>query len=124
LWRAASGRPYGLEAFLHYLWGGSVVDGKAVVNVEIDNVIAEKATQLLEQMGMSLTTAIEAFFRQIIAEKQLPFHSSAAQTYGERLHELVERKGIPTIVLPADENGHAFIDKDKYPDLYDWAVNG
>ena len=42
----------------------------------------------------------------------------------ERLLNAIERKEIPVIELPLDENGNAFIDKDKYPDLYDWALNG
>jgi hypothetical protein len=44
------------------------------------------------------------------------------EKYKKQISELI--KNIPTINLPADENGHAFIDKEKYPDLYDWAVNG
>jgi hypothetical protein len=28
------------------------------------------------------------------------------------------------VKLTADENGSLIIDKDKHPDLYDWAVNG
>ncbi|MCL2754934.1 MAG: hypothetical protein FWD35_04370 [Oscillospiraceae bacterium] len=33
-------------------------------------------------------------------------------------------KNIPSVTLPADENGNAFIDKELHPELYDWAVNG
>jgi hypothetical protein len=40
------------------------------------------------------------------------------------LFAAIKRKGIPTITLPADENGHAYIDKEKHPDLYKWAVEG
>jgi len=40
------------------------------------------------------------------------------------LLDLIKQKGIPNITLPADKNGHAYIDKEKHPDLYDWAVNG
>jgi len=47
-----------------------------------------------------------------------------AQPPGEQLLEIIRRKNIPNITLPADENGNAYIDKDKYPDLYDWAANG
>ncbi|MCL2048066.1 MAG: hypothetical protein FWG87_04995 [Defluviitaleaceae bacterium] len=46
------------------------------------------------------------------------------ETMGERLLAAIKRKGIPNITLPTDENGHAFIDKEKYPELYDWAVRG
>ena len=42
----------------------------------------------------------------------------------EQIMEIIERKNIPNITLEADENGNAYIDKEKYPELYDWAVNG
>jgi hypothetical protein len=64
------------------------------------------------------------YYRQIITERRLPFQPSAAQTYGNQLLDLIQQKGIPNVTLPADENGHAYIDKEKHPDLYDWAVNG
>ena len=34
------------------------------------------------------------------------------------------RKGTPIETLEADEQGNIIIDKEKHPDLYDWAVNG
>ena len=46
------------------------------------------------------------------------------QSLDERLIAAIKKKNIPNITLPADENGHAFIDKDLHPRLYDWAVNG
>ena len=49
---------------------------------------------------------------------------AAARAYGEQLLDIIARKNIPNITLPADENGNAFIDKERYPELYDWAVNG
>ena len=97
---------------------------KASVNVKIDAAVKEMATQLLERMGMDQTTAIDMFYRQIIAERKLPFQPSVAQSYGEQMLDIIKRKEIPNITLSADENGHAYIDKDKHPDLYDWAVNG
>jgi len=101
-----------------------VVSAKACVNVKIDAKVKEMATQLLERMGIDQTTAIDMFYRQIITERRLPFQPAVAQTYGEQLLDIIKLKGIPNVTLPADENGHAFIDKDKHPDLYDWAVNG
>ena len=46
------------------------------------------------------------------------------QAYGEQILDIIKRKNIPNIKLEADENGNAHIDKDRYPELYDWAVNG
>ena len=97
---------------------------KSNVNVKIDAAVKEQATLLLDRMGIDQTTAIDMFYRQIIAERRLPFQPTVAQTYGEQVLDLIRRKKIPNITLPADENGNAYIDKEQYPDLYDWAVNG
>ena len=97
---------------------------KATVNVEIDAAVRDQAIKFLDQAGVDMSTAIDLFFRQIIEEQCLPFEPKARKAYGERILYHIERLGIPMAELPADENGHAFIDKEKHPDLYDWAMNG
>jgi len=97
---------------------------KSTINVKIDANVKEAAAALLARMGIDQTTAIDMYYRKIIAVKTLPFQPEPLPTTGEQLLAAIKRKNIPNITLPADENGHAFIDKDKYPDLYDWAVNG
>ena len=101
-----------------------MANGKSDVNVEIDTNVKELATQLLERMGLDQTTAIDMFYRQIITERSLPFQPAVAQTYGEQALDIIRHKNIPNITLPADANGSAFIDREKYPELYDWAVIG
>ena len=101
-----------------------MANGKSSVNVKIDTDVKELATQLLRRMGMDMTTAIDMFFRQIIAERRLPFQPTAAQTYGEQVLELIRRREIPRKAVEVDENGQIVVDKDKDPELYDWAVNG
>ena len=97
---------------------------KSNISVVIDTDITTLATQILERMGIDQTTAIDMFFRQIIAERRLPFQPAIAQTYGEQVLDIIKRKNIPNIKLETDENGNAYIDKERYPELYDWAVNG
>ena len=97
---------------------------KSTVNVKIDTNVKETAAALLAGMGIDQTTAIDMFYRKIIAVRALPFQPEPLPTNGEQLLAAIKRKGIPHITLPADENGHAFIDKEKHPELYDWAVNG
>ena len=99
-------------------------NGKATINVKIDANVKETATTLLARMGIDQTTAIDMFYRKIIAAKTLPFQPEPILKNGEQLLAIIKSKNIPNISLPADENGHAFIDKDKHPDLYDWAVEG
>ena len=45
-------------------------------------------------------------------------------TLAEQITAAIAKSNIPRIRLEADENGNAIIDKEKHPDLYDWAVNG
>jgi hypothetical protein len=42
----------------------------------------------------------------------------------EKLAEALKNKAVVRISLPVDENGNMLIDKEKYPELYEWAVNG
>lgn len=97
---------------------------KSTVNVKIDANVKEAAATLLARMGIDQTTAIEMFYRKIIAVKALPFQPEALPSTGEQLLAAIRHKGIANITLPADKNGNALIDKERYPDLYDWAAKG
>ena len=97
---------------------------KSNVNVKIETGVKELATQLLTQMGLDQTTAIDMFYRQIIAEKRLPFQPIVNPTLHEQIAAAIVTKNIPRVRLEVDENGHTFVDKEKHPDLYDWVVNG
>ena len=97
---------------------------KSTVNVKIDAGVKETAAALLARMGIDQTTAIEMYYRKIIAIKALPFQPEPLPSTGEQLLAEIKRKGIPNITLPADENGYALIDKEKHPELLSWAVDG
>ena len=97
---------------------------KANVNVRIDASVKERATQLFERMGMDQTTAIDMFYRQVIVENRLPFQPSVTHVQDESILDALLKKGTPRVNLEADENGHAIIDKNEHPDIYDWLVNG
>ena len=45
-------------------------------------------------------------------------------TLAEQVTAAISRKNIPRAKLEADENGNAIVDKDKHPEIYNWAVNG
>ena len=102
----------------------TIITTKSNINVKIDTAIKEAATMLLERMGIDQTTAIDMFYRQIIAERRLPFQPVVAPTLEEQLTTAITRKNIPRVKLEADENGYAVVNKDKYPEIYDWAMNG
>ena len=114
---------------------------KSSVNVKIDADIKESAIFLLGQMGLDQKTAIELFYRQIIAERRLPFQpivnpsvkppsvieNAKEKTLDEQLIEAFRKLDVPTVELEVDENGSIIIDdriKKEHPNIYDWAVNG
>jgi len=101
-----------------------MVATKSNVNVKIDTTVKETAAMLLDRMGIDQTTAIDMFYRQIIAERRLPFQPVVAPTLEEQLTLAIASKNIPRVKLEADENGYAIVDKDKNPEVYDWVVNG
>ena len=45
-------------------------------------------------------------------------------TLDEQLLAAIKRKNIPNKILEVNAEGHIIVDKDKDPELYDWAVNG
>jgi DNA-damage-inducible protein J len=96
---------------------------KAHVSVKIDADVKERAAKLLNSMGLDQTTAIDMFYRQIIAEEKLPFEP-VEQSIDEQLLAAIERKNIPVIKLKTDDEGNILIDEDSDPELYDWGVNG
>ena len=102
---------------------------KSNVNVKIDANIKETAVRFLSSMGLDQTTAIELFYRQIIAERRLPFQpvvnpSIDEKTLDARIIEAALKKNPKRVTLPTDDDGNVLIDKELHPDIYDWAVNG
>jgi len=97
---------------------------KANVNVKIDSHIKELATKLLDRMGLNQTTAIEMFYRQIIAERRLPFQPVVTSNLDEQIATLAVKNTAKMVELNADKNGNILIDKKLHPEVYDWAVNG
>jgi DNA-damage-inducible protein J len=97
---------------------------KSNVNVKIDTDVKELASQLLARMGIDQTTAIDMFFRQVIAERRLPFQPVVTMSLDEQIIAAALRRNPKRVTLPTDENGNVIIDKEKHPDIYDWAVNG
>ena len=97
---------------------------KSSVNVKIDKEIKILATQLLERMGLDQTTAIDMFYRQIISERRLPFTPAIVPTIDELIVKSIWKSNPERVEVGVDRDGNILIDKDKHPDLYDWAVNG
>ena len=101
-----------------------MANGKSSVNVKIDTGVKTVATLILERMGLDQTTAIDMFYRQIITERRLPFQPTVELSLDEQIIAAALKRNPKRVILPTDENGHVIIDKEKHPDIYDWAANG
>jgi DNA-damage-inducible protein J len=99
-------------------------NAKSNINVKIDTEVKEQAAQLLGRMGIDQTTAIDMFFRQIIAERRLPFQPAVNPTLDERIIAAALKNNPKKVELTADTDGNILVDKEKNPEVYDWAVNG
>jgi len=93
------------------------------IRARVEETLKANTEVLFSRLGLTMTEAITIFLTQCELHQGLPFEVRIPSNK-ERLSVAIERKGIPVITLPLDENGNAYIDKEKYPDLYDWAVNG
>jgi len=101
-----------------------MLNAKSNINVKIDTEVKKQASQLLGQMGIDQTTAIDMFFRQIITERRLPFQPTVNLTLDEQIIAAVKKRNPKKVELTADAKGNIKIDKEKNPEIYDWAVNG
>ena len=63
---------------------------KAVVQVRIDEDVKSQAVEVLNNLGMDTTTAINIFFRQVIAEKGLPFQPKQAPFNKDTIEAILE----------------------------------
>ena len=102
-----------------------MASGKTSITIEIDATIENVASRLLERMGLSQAAAIEMFYRRIISSGgDLPFQSLVEATLAELLEAAIWENNPEVVDVGLDSEGNILIDKDKHPDLYDWAVNG
>jgi len=99
-------------------------NAKSNINVKIDTEIKEQAVQLLGRMGIDQTTAIDMFFRQIIAERRLPFQPVVNLTLDEQIVAATLNSDHKKIELITDSDGNILVDKERNPEIYDWAANG
>jgi len=99
-------------------------NAKSNINIMIDTEIKEQAAQLLGRMGIDQTTAIDMFFRQIIAERRLPFQPVVNLTLDEQIVAATLKSEPKKVELTTDADGNILVDKEKNQEIYDWVVNG
>ena len=103
-----------------------VIDMSATIQVKVDLQAKELATRLFNKMGLDHDAAIDMFYRQVIAKGELPFERELSNA--EKLQKLVNdgiaSGKIKATFHEANEKGELIIDKEKHPEMWDWAVNG
>ena len=51
-----------------------------VLNIRTNQVVKDKAQEVLLSMGMNTSTAVNIFLRQVVAEGRLPFTPTSSST--------------------------------------------
>lgn len=76
---------------------------KTILNVKTDKDVKERAQLLAKELGLPLSTVVNAFLKQFIREKEVSFSSGYTMTpYLERVIEKAEtdRKAGKNIIGP------------------------
>ena len=58
-----------------------MVNGKARLNLNIDAELKEQTSDVLAQIGLDFTTAINVYFKRIVSDHKIPFELSAKRYY-------------------------------------------
>jgi DNA-damage-inducible protein J len=96
------------------------------ITVRVDDNTKQRFDRICEDIGLTPTIAINTFIRAVLRESAIPFPLKTSDSYSQQewLKTALLRKGVPIETLDANEHGSIIIDKEKHPDLHDWAVNG
>ena len=60
------------------------------LNVKIDRAVKTEADAVANAMGMTLSTAINVFVRQMISEKAIPFKIQMIENEATRFNKLID----------------------------------
>jgi len=96
------------------------------ITVRIDDYSKHRFDNICEEIGLTPAVAINTFIRAVLRDGGIPFPLKTDDSFSQQewMEAALLRKGVPIETLEADEQGNIIIDKEKHPDLYDWAVNG
>ncbi|MCL2109742.1 MAG: hypothetical protein FWH20_10405 [Oscillospiraceae bacterium] len=78
-------------------------------------ILSRMVDELPEEMVVNVISYIST---------KLPIQPANLSPDEQRLAKLIESLDTPVIDLETDEKGNLVIDREKYPHVYDWAVNG
>lgn len=77
------------------------------INVRLDDNVKQEAEILFDKLGMTISGAVNVFFRQAIREQAIPFSISAKTAGDEKYNEYFTPQNIESIIRSAKqmENG-------------------
>ncbi|MGI6053189.1 MAG: type II toxin-antitoxin system RelB/DinJ family antitoxin [Bilifractor sp.] len=64
----------------------------AQVNVRIDDNVKKEAEEVLDEMGMPMTTAVTIFLKTVARERRIPFEITADPFYSDYNMRYLEQK--------------------------------
>ena len=105
----------------------SEVRTKSQVSAKVDPIVKQQATEKLARMGIDTTTAINMFFRQIIAVDGLPFTPVVPkeEVSDEEFFSMISKapktrlEVVDGVLLVGGEPFSA----EKHPEIHEWLVN-
>lgn len=78
----------------------------SAINVQVDTKDKEEATNILKDLGLNMSTAINMFIKQIIKNDGLPFNVSNPKPSKELLEALEEGAKIEEEIRNGKRNGY------------------
>lgn len=64
----------------------------AQINLRVDDDVKRNAEQTLNEIGLSMSTAINIFLKTVVRENRIPFELSADPFYGKANLEELKRR--------------------------------
>lgn len=86
------------------------INGKRRIQVQIDKDLADETEQILNQLGLTPTTAITMLFRQIVARGGLPFDVTLTDREKNSLAFLKESADTPVHKLTTAKHVQDWLD--------------
>lgn len=62
------------------------------VNVRVDDEVKKEAEEILDEMGLSMTTAVNVFLKTVVRERRIPFEISADPFYSDANMKYLNKK--------------------------------
>jgi DNA-damage-inducible protein J len=83
------------------------------ISVNVDEEVKQGAQRVLGEIGMDMTTAIDAFLRTVIREERIPFDLRTERAYREATYDEYIRVELAKAKLEAADPNTKWIPQDE-----------